>query len=162
MPRLCLDCYRIFSDEMRVPASYYRPPQCPLLECSGELIGVDENMLPVVITLNKKGYQTHGSCSTHLWSDEGYVQAYVKFKPEHCPGDDLFDTCETIPLPSGFELVHAPDGNVIRSHRCGGSRLPRKLKYSERQMLVFNYLQTLLRWAEDLPKRKKGSEKQCT
>lgn len=52
---------------------------CPTPGCDGELVHVDELMLPTIRRLNKLGYCTKFCCSGHV-NEGGYQSPYIKFE----------------------------------------------------------------------------------
>ena len=52
--------------------------RCPKPGCSGDLVHIDELMLPIIRTLNKKGYSTEFCCSGHVNEESSYP--YVAFE----------------------------------------------------------------------------------
>jgi hypothetical protein len=146
MYSICNKCYEIYNNP--------KFAQCPKATCAGEVIHIDELMIPSIIALNKKGYPTSTCCSshefgvTHTIDMYGATYTWINFKPNVL----------TLPsIPDGFELNHLGSGNgdgryVIRLEREQyGS--PSPLTFT-RQTHLFNGIVNLTKWADSLPERK--------
>ena len=77
----CFDCDSIYDSESLTPTDiegvkYYF---CPNKYCDSDrmLVELDEQMIPIIKMLNKKGYETQYCCSGHEWHDFG---AYISFE----------------------------------------------------------------------------------
>lgn len=68
MAYLCLECYETYQMHL---------PYCPKTSCHGEIIEIDDLMLPTIMLLNQKGYYTAFCCSGHAY--EGSCYPYVAF-----------------------------------------------------------------------------------
>lgn len=60
---LCFNCYSVRAGEER---------ECDLCE-KGNLIEIDENIIEIIIKLNKKGYETWACCSSHIYDSVGFI-----------------------------------------------------------------------------------------
>lgn len=86
MHYLCLHCHSVYKPrhlEKIFPKE--NDQECLNVLCRKELVIVDEQMVPVVLTLNQKGYKTNNCCAYHYYS-KGNKGPYVQFKhyiPEH-------------------------------------------------------------------------------
>lgn len=81
----CKDCDGVFklSDEY-----LKNNGECPKVGCWGELVEVDELMLPIIRILNRKGYETQYCCSGHV--NDSSNMAYICFQAGANPlGDGL-------------------------------------------------------------------------
>lgn len=65
---------------------------CPIKDCSGEVVELDEMITPTIILLNKKGYHTSYCCAGHIDKDCGYISfteydgmEYEEYLPDHYP-----------------------------------------------------------------------------
>ena len=127
---LCLNCFEVYSNEYR----YDRRDDnfCPKLGCDGEVVEIDELMIPVIKTLNEKGYCTEYCCSGHY--GDGYTNTYIKFS-------EWVELPEE--LPDGF--VYEERGNVIRKNYV--DNLHPNQKYIE----ILNTTKDLIEWADNLP-----------
>ena len=127
---LCLNCFEVYSNEYRYDRRDYN--FCPKLGCDGEVVEIDELMIPVIKTLNEKGYCTEYCCSGHY--GDGYTNTYIKFS-------EWVELPEE--LPDGF--VYEEQGNVIRKNYV--DNLHPNQKYIE----ILNTTKDLIEWADNLP-----------
>ena len=127
---LCLNCFEVYSNEYRYDRRDYN--FCPKLGCDGEVVEIDELMIPVIKTLNEKGYCTEYCCSGHY--RDGYTNTYIKFS-------EWVELPEE--LPDGF--VYEERGNVIRKNYV--DNLHPNQKYIE----ILNTTKDLIEWADNLP-----------
>ena len=127
---LCLNCFEVYSNEYRYDRRDYN--FCPKLGCDGEVVEIDELMIPVIKTLNEKGYCTEYCCSGHY--GDGYTNTYIKFS-------EWVELPEE--LPDGF--VYEERGNVIRKNYV--DNLHPNQKYIE----ILNTAKDLIEWADNLP-----------
>ena len=127
---LCLNCFEVYSNEYRYDRRDYN--FCPKLGCDGEVVEIDELMIPVIKTLNEKGYCTEYCCSGHY--GDGYTNTYIKFS-------EWVELPEE--LPDGF--VYEERGNVIRKNYV--DNLHPNQKYIE----ILNTTKVLIEWADNLP-----------
>ena len=127
---LCLNCFEVYSNEYRYDRRDYN--FCPKLGCDGEVVEIDELMIPVIKTLNEKGYCTEYCCSGHY--GDGYTNTYIKFS-------EWVELPEE--LPDGF--VYEERGNVIRKNYV--DNLHPNQKYIE----ILNTTKDLIKWADNLP-----------
>jgi hypothetical protein len=56
--------------------------QCGM-DCGGDMIPVDEMMLPIILTIREKGYDTNACCSGHP------MESCVLDKRHHMKGDEI-------------------------------------------------------------------------
>ena len=127
---LCLNCFEVYSNEYKYDRRDYN--FCPKLGCDGEVVEIDELMIPVIKTLNEKGYCTEYCCSGHY--GDGYTNTYIKFS-------EWVELPEE--LPDGF--VYEERGNVIRKNYV--DNLHPNQKYIE----ILNTTKDLIEWADNLP-----------
>ena len=127
---LCLNCFEVYSNEYRYDRRDYN--FCPKLGCDGEIVEIDELMIPVIKTLNEKGYCTEYCCSGHY--GEGYTNTYIKFS-------EWVELPEE--LPDGF--VYEERGNVIRKNYVDN------LHPNEKYIEILNATKDLIEWADNLP-----------
>ena len=127
---LCLNCFEVYSNEYRYDRRDYN--FCPKLGCDGEVVEIDELMIPVIKTLNEKGYCTEYCCSGHY--GDGYTNTYIKFS-------EWVELPEE--LPDGF--VYEERGNVIRKNYVDN------LHPNEKYIEILNTTKDLIEWADNLP-----------
>jgi len=115
---------------------------CPLMSCRGEnVVQVDEMILPVIRTLNMKGYRTEYSCSDHAY--ESLIGTYICFEEIH----DFKD------LPKGYKLEIHNDKTIIRD--CYDSLNKSTTPWNDgikRQAAIMNSIKGLMQWADNLEK----------
>lgn len=107
----CLSCFSVFKPEIisQIPQEPVGPSvegvervidtPCPTIDCSGQVIELDELILPAIFVLNFKGYSTKNCCSGHPYSR--IAETYVMFEA----GVELPD------LPHMFE-IDEPDKSI--------------------------------------------------
>ena len=146
MKAVCLDCYEIFVAEA-VPKNH-TAWGCPRMNCIGEVVLVDENMIPIIITLNKRGYPTRYCCSGHFWNLRW--NTYIQFK-----GIKEFPF-----LPKGFKFEESNyTDDELEPHELPISSVYKsnenalEMSFLEKQKFLFDNLRKLLLWAEQLPER---------
>jgi hypothetical protein len=140
--KLCLKCFNILVDD-------YHDKWCPLRECEGEVISADENIVPALIELNKKGYYTNFSCSGH--PTRAYLDCYVSFDE----GINLESS------PEGFELQKLQDENmaihnVIRKDIWDEEWAV--ISTEDRLKIVADINISILKWAKSLKSIKEDTE----
>lgn len=141
---VCAECFEIYNSTIfDIDSDKYKT--CPKTTCAGKLVLLDENMIPIFIELNKKGYKTHACCSSHIWN--GFI--YVSFCPDIVIPDNI---------PDGFSLQERPwNQSNAAIHDKYHYVIRKKLEFSglsmiERQIKMFESLMILLSWVEKLPK----------
>lgn len=97
------------------------------------LIQIDTLIVPVIRTLNKKGYVTTACCSGHI-EEVHCLSIYVAFKDEHDFGNNI---------PKG--AVYARVGRTV--HFDGLEKMDR----AERQVFREDCIKKLAAWADSLP-----------
>jgi hypothetical protein len=134
---LCLKCFNILADD-------YNGKWCPLRECAGEVINADENIVPALIELNRKGYYTNFSCSGH--PTRAYLDCYISFDK----GIELENG------PEGFQLQKAQDEHmdihtVIRKDIWDEEWAV--IAVEDRLKIVADINISILKWAKSLKER---------
>lgn len=141
MSYLCLNCYEVYDETIQnvAPIQYgireYR--MCPKNNCNGEIIEVDEMLVPIIIELNKKGYSTEYCCSAHTYDDENCVNTYIMFSKGYKP--------ETV--PKGFTL-ETPNYNNNICLRKFYVKIKDKLKLHKQ---IMQTMIDLSNWVKKLP-----------
>lgn len=77
MAKLCVDCFEVYDESYPIIKGEYN--HCPKADCIGNVIEVDELLLPTIIELNKKRYYTKYCCSGHYYS-KGGDNCYIMFE----------------------------------------------------------------------------------
>ena len=92
MGYFCLKCHQVYDDSIQqiTPIKYKNENgiydewrMCPKENCYGKIIEVDELILPTIMELNKKGYETDYCCSGHICEKD--TNTYIKFKKDNAP-----------------------------------------------------------------------------
>lgn len=135
MPFVCLDCFEIYENNIALIQTSNGHIYCPKKTCYGEIIEVDELLLPTIILLNKKNYKTAYCCAGHFLTgiDEN---AYIMFK----------NNCQPLTVPKGFtsEFNFGTHTYTIR-------KWFREDVESERVENILTTALELYKWAESLP-----------
>lgn len=139
MPKFCLKCNEIYKMESLSTDKANNFQHCPRFSCTGEVIEVDELILPVIIELNKKGYFTKHCCAGHYYDKA--PNSYISFE-------------------EGVKLPELPNGYVYDQHckyiiRNDFSQyIDFEIIYSDNDMYfeIINYNAiSLFSWANALP-----------
>lgn len=102
MIKFCLECGEVYD----VGSSFDKSGNiefCPKASCYGEIIEVDDLMLPTIKILNEKGYYTRYCCSGH-YTQNGGDNCYIMFE----------DEVKFSSLPKGFKYDKGAIKNTIR------------------------------------------------
>ena len=122
MGYICSKCFKIYKEGAN--------KECGVGGCRGEIVQIDELLLPTIKVLNKKGYKTESCCSGHF--DNLDDRCYIKF------ADEININNLTI---EGYEVG---SNNVIEKW----------FYYEDKESiniyLIYNAI-FLLKWAIDLP-----------
>lgn len=148
MALLCLECFQVYKNSYGLNNSLDYLA-CPKMECEGEVVEIDELMLPIIITFNAKGYYTKYCCSGHLFS---MCSPYVFF-------DDIFGDCECsreefisifkeLPKPWFIDINKKDENNEKRVIRCA---VPDFDSVVEHQKFINDVNLDLLKFAQSLP-----------
>jgi hypothetical protein len=133
--KVCLSCYNILVDD-------YKEDFCPLRECQGPAVNLDENIVPAIIKLNKKNYKTIFSCSGHPTRE--YLDCYIAF-------DESIDIDSS---PEGFILQKFQDENMV-VHNVIRSNISDEdwalISTEDRIRKIADLNISILKWAEALP-----------
>ena len=133
---MCLDCYEIY-DKDKIEGdklSYYN--FCPKTSCNGQLIEIDELMIPTIKVLNEKGYCTKFCCSGHYYGQtpNGYI---------------MFEEGIDIPnLPKGWDKEECNGCVTIRSTMLDGAGIRPTIKDFKK---ICDNAKILIDWANKLP-----------
>lgn len=132
MSKVCLECFEIYKDSLIFDAlSDYQ--FCPKYSCLGEVVEVDELMLPIIIELNKKGYHTKYCCASHYY--ERPIDSYIMFA----------DNIKLPSLPKNYVLEN--DMNTIRYSVSNRGNIS-NYKFFD---IINKNANQLLKWAKSLP-----------
>jgi len=122
---VCMSCYEVYDDFYSKHFEF-----CPKADCvGGEVVEVDELMIPAIIELNKKGYYTEFCCSGHIYDVS--AGGYIKFA----------EGIEIETPPNGWEIESAlmDDTTIIRYTFESEDKLD---KYIE----IMEAMQSLMCW----------------
>lgn len=142
MSLLCLHCYEIYDTNIQLHKSEYEHNNekhtwtfCPKSSCHGRVVEIDELMLPIIKTLNQKGYTTAYCCSGHIWSNK--PNCYISFDTE----------IRSLPHYPVFYDVEHNERLTIRQN------FEAKDEHDLHRMILSNII-CLSIWTEALPVRK--------
>lgn len=118
---ICPRCYREIDDCRCSCYSYY-------------LVQIDTLMVPIIRTLNKKGYITTACCSGHI-EEEQSPKIYISFKEEHDFGHEL------------------PSGSAYRffGRTVSFDAIEKMTSKEERKIYQAECIQKFTEWANHLP-----------
>ena len=143
---ICTDCGNIYNSDLitnKYQDGYYCP--CPNIKCNGRIFECDELMIPAIIELNQKGYDTQYCCSGHIWDYLG--TGYISFYPE------VFGTNESLPAPpKGWkweDTIHCSQQNCTYRQVCLRSENEGKNDLAKYQNILTN-IYNLTKWAKSL------------
>ena len=153
MANFCLKCNQIYRNSINEikPIPYTMNEEakswrmCPKNDCCGDIIEVDELMLPIIIELNKKGYETDNCCQGHYYDD--IPHCYIRFAK-----DFVFDT-----IPKGFNFQnnksHTTLENTFGVLLSDTTFIVGKYKNKEDKLYKLILLANieLLKWVKKLP-----------
>lgn len=139
MAKFCLKCYEVFKIESLLPDKVNNFQHCPKISCTGQVIDVDELMLPIIIELNKKGYYTEYCCAGHYYDKA--PNSYIRFE----------EGIELPLLPSGYEYECS---NPITIRNDFSQYVDGEICYLDHDKyfeIINNNASQLLDWANALP-----------
>lgn len=136
---LCLGCGAVYSsarintDAVCSADNLCGDMDCPKTDCGGELIEIDELLIPAVWMLNQKGYMTESCCSGHYASNS--CRTYIKFEV-------------------GIDVPSVPDG--FKKERIGGHVIIESfISFGKHDLKGFCQIcdsaKILAQWADSLP-----------
>jgi hypothetical protein len=111
---------------------------CPKKSCDGDVVEIDDDLVPIIVQLNEKGYLTEYCCSGHAGSEFVDPSTYIMFVPQ--VKKELFTN-----IPAGFKLENAQDGSVVIRARYKASTLLRT------HAKVARGIARLALWVDKLP-----------
>lgn len=74
--RLCMKCLQIY-DSHKIGDG-----KCPKNHCIGNVVEIDELMIPVIIKLKIMGYETKFCCQGHIDDVDNLMDTYILFTEE--------------------------------------------------------------------------------
>ena len=139
MAKFCLKCYEVFKLESLLQDKVNNFQHCPKFSCTGQVIDVDELMLPIIIELNKKGYYTEYCCAGHYYdkAPNSYILFQEGISIPSLPSGYIYDKDSTRTIRNDFSKY--TDGDIVYSD-------------NDRYFEIINCNATLLlNWANSLP-----------
>ena len=122
MAYVCLECNEIYTEKMG---------RCPKASCCGEVVEVDELMIPTIIALNEKGYVTDYCCSGHFYDKRS--TPYIMFSEcmfEAFSEKELVELFKDLPEPWYIDEYDCPPWNFcIRARMLDGMNDVETLEY---------------------------------
>lgn len=109
---LCLGCGAVYdSARLNIDAEYsaYGYMACPKADCYGNLVEIDELMIPTIQILNQKGYITEFCCSGH-YTLSNNCRTYIRFE----------DGIDIPSVPNGFKKENVGKHVTIESFISSG------------------------------------------
>jgi hypothetical protein len=139
---VCLNCWEVL-DYKVMNREFTKPLWCPKKNCGGgEVVDIDECLIPAIKDLNEKGYFTDYCCSGHYWEfmpdSEFHGGTYIRFS------DDV-QRIDLPKLPPGF-IMDAEEGN-------GGVTIRKPIKSADPASFHIAILKTAIdvtKWAKGL------------
>ena len=129
---LCTGCWEAYDREM---------DYCPKKSCNGgDVVEVDDDLVPIIVQLNEKNYVTEFCCSGHVYNGswDTHPHTYIKFG--RYIRRDFFPN-----LPAGFKIEDAQDGSVVIAAEYSPSEGLRT------HAMVMNGIAKLALWVAKLP-----------
>ena len=136
---VCLKCCTLFDEEPLKPRAGYKDSKaCPVKDCGGTISDIDEAIIPVLLNLNKKGYETEFSCAGHFY--EECPNTYIKFANDY----SKYMKC----LPEGF-VIENLEGHSTIIRKCY-EKSSEKDRIDIADALLYS-LRALTKWSKKLP-----------
>ncbi|KPV45077.1 hypothetical protein [Alicyclobacillus ferrooxydans] len=164
----CLSCFSVFKPEIAaqiakesVGGSVEGEEQphaipCPTADCLGQVIELDELILPAIFILNFKGYLTRNCCSGHVQSRiaETYVMFDANVDLPDMPHEFHMDELDALDAPHALvgDTGSVPNYPTIRKLHYSGDRVG--------SILLAN--KKLYEWARGLPDLNEEYNEQTT
>jgi hypothetical protein len=126
--KICFKCNTLFERHFDIGLIKV----CPVKDCYGDVVEIDDNIFHPIQTLNNKGYTTQHCCSGHLWGGSPYI-VFDEMVNKNC-----FDT-----YPGGF--LQSEFGTKAYISRIIKNK---DVLYKQRELNKSAY--ELLKWAEEL------------
>lgn len=136
MVYLCLDCYEIY----KIPLQ-----NCPKASCNGQVIEVDELMLPIIILLNQKGYYTEFCCSGHIYEGKEcypYI-AFDSYLNQVLSNDEFKNLFKGLPECWVVEEGNSLNQMILRSHIISDDIIEMQKKISYVNLKLLEFVNTL-------------------
>ena len=139
MAYVCLECNEIYVDKME---------RCPKASCGyGPVVEIDELMIPTIIALNDKGYETSYCCSGHFY--DKCSAPYIAFS---CDVIGTFGQDELEKLFKGLpEPWYVDEGDSPWPYFCIRARMLDGMDDVERFKYITDLNVKLLEFVDGLP-----------
>lgn len=135
-------------DEINSSSKHFKCKECESTS-ENDLSIIDEEIAQIIVLLNTKGYETEFSCAGHL-EDNGkfYSVPYITFKslhtaPRTAPGSWRYDNISKTDINNEYDVLALTDINSRSIYTIRKYKITKELRDS--------YLDTLRKWALDLP-----------
>lgn len=128
---LCTTCWEAYNDNLGM---------CTKKSCSGgEVVDIDDDLVPIIVELNKKGYVTQMCCSGHVYEGSGdpSPRTFISFEP--FIKKNLFAN-----FPIGFVVTKSADKLFIEASYEPSNGL-------RTHALIAQGIAQLALWVENLP-----------
>jgi hypothetical protein len=104
MGYLCLKCFEEYTGKAN---------RCPRRYCGGELVEIDELMMPLIIWFNKHGMKTKFCCSGH--ANKKYTDSYIMFE-NYDDMNKIADFFSDLPQCWEFKQQHSIADNLLHPY----------------------------------------------
>jgi hypothetical protein len=148
---LCLNCFKVYNQKT------IKNNMCKVKNCYGDIVEIDELFVPVIIELNKKGYNTVACCSSHFDSNShNAYSSYIYFDDEYkfssLPDGYMYDQ-DLYPWVDWKENGY-DKRNTIRIE----FNKNKDINFNELSKSIINNAVSVLEWAEGLDEIKNELE----
>ncbi len=148
---VCFNCYEIYHNMILQYNNSKTIYCCPKVKCEAEVFFIDENMIPIIMVLNKKGYLTRACCSSHIWDPACmYISFYtgIKFNSD-LPKEFILSESIWLDEETEGREFNGVFYGIYLSKKVQNKILDMSTLYH--QQIIFKYLNILYKWALDLP-----------
>ncbi len=132
MAYVCMSCYEVYNNF--ATKANYDGDRCPKMNCCGLIAEIDDDLVEVIIELNKRGYITKMCCQGH--PRDLYINTFIAFYDE-----ESFPT----QTPKGFKRG-TEHGEFVFTKLYS-----KKHTYFELQNMIFAAITELMAWVQELP-----------
>lgn len=140
---ICPECGSIYRADLidTKQMDYYSMP-CPRTDCCGNIFECDELLIPAILELNRKGYDTRFCCAGHAFGHgEGYISFY----------DYMYELTRNLPdPPEGWRW----EDIQFRGESTIGERILRSTNdgkdMRKKQIILTENANSLMNWAYNL------------
>ncbi len=106
----CIKCGTNFNRDRKIGIKNL----CPINNCSGKIVEIDDSLSLTIHLLNKKGYATLESCAGHTWGGNTYITFNSNIRISG--------------IPKQFKSKFDPSGRLIISKASSASSAIERLK----------------------------------